>query len=257
MSEHAHGDQKGSRFIQHHYDDAQHQFDSGKLAIWLFLAQEVLFFSALFVAYIIFRTQHPEIFEYGSQYLDRTMGAVNTLVLIGSSFTAAYAVRCAQLRNQRTLVICLAITLACALGFLTIKYFEYSEKIHHGTLYGKKFVPHVDPDGATFPEDAVIKPCIHGSEGNLGADPSIPPPAEGEAAPCPDNTNMFFTLYFAMTGLHGLHVLFGVFVFIWLLVRAMKGHFTPDYYGPVDYAALYWHLVDLIWIFLFPLYYLI
>ena len=75
--------------------------------------------------------------------------------------------------------------------------------------------------------------------------------------PPPEHTNMFFTIYFAMTGLHGIHVLFGVFVFIWLLIRALKGHFTPDYFGPVDYAALYWHIVDLIWIFLFPLLYLI
>ncbi|MEM9493997.1 MAG: cytochrome c oxidase subunit 3, partial [Myxococcota bacterium] len=115
---------------------------------------------------------------------------------------------------------------------------------------------------------------IHGGEGNLGAegvpeftaeqfkyrggDPDLA--ASGEEAtpiPCPDNTNMFFTLYFAMTGLHGIHVLVGVFVFGWLFIRAWKGHFTPDYYGPIDYGALYWHLVDLIWIFLFPLFYLI
>lgn len=255
---HAGHDSDGqSPFIQHHYDDAQHQFDSGKLGIWLFLAQEILFFSALFVAYVIFRTQHPEIFEYGSKYLDRIMGAINTLVLIGSSFTAAYAVRAAQKNQQRLLVACLAITLLCALAFLTVKYFEYTEKIHHGTLYGEKFVPHVDYDNVPFDEEAPIKPCIHGSAGNLGADPTQPPPAEGEAKPCPDNTNMFFTLYFAMTGLHGIHVLAGVIVFAWLLIRARKGHFSPEYYGPIDYAALYWHLVDLIWIFLFPLYYLI
>ena len=186
------------------------------------------------------------------------MGAVNTLVLIGSSFTAAYAVRAAQLRQRRALILCLSITLACALGFLTVKYFEYSSKIHHGTLYGKKFIPHADPEGNPFPEDAAVKSsAIYGSEGNRGADPSAPPTPEGQGEPCPDNTNMFFTLYFAMTGLHGIHVLAGVFVFIWLLRRAIRGDFTPDYYGPVDFAALYWHLVDLIWIFLFPLFYLI
>src|SRR5262245_46729116 len=136
----AHG-HHGSRFIQHHYDDAQHQFDSGKLGIWIFLVQEILFFSALFVAYIVYRTQHPEIYEYASKYLNTTLGAINTAVLILSSFTAAYAVRCAQLRQKTRLILCLAITILCALGFLTIKYFEYTHKIHTCTLYGAKFSP--------------------------------------------------------------------------------------------------------------------
>jgi cytochrome c oxidase subunit 3 len=250
----AHGHHDGSPFIQHHYDDAQHQFDSGKLGIWLFLAQEVLFFSALFVAYIINRTQHPEIFEYASMYLDVKMGAINTLVLIASSFTAAYAVRCAQLKNQRGLVICLAFTLVCAFSFLTVKYFEYSHKGHIGTLYGAKFKPIEDPYGVPLVTEGAAGAhgaTAHGATAH-GADGSTKTPVQP-----PAKTNMFFTLYFAMTGLHGIHVLFGIFVFIWLLVRAIKGHFTPDYYGPIDYAALYWHLVDLIWIFLFPLFYLI
>ncbi|MEM9491020.1 MAG: cytochrome c oxidase subunit 3, partial [Myxococcota bacterium] len=156
MSASSHGDHKGSPFIQHHYDNAKHQFDSGKLAIWLFLGQEVLFFSALFVAYVILRAQHPEVFDYASHYLDTKMGAINTVVLIGSSFTAAYAVRCAQLRQQRALVICLGITLLCAMAFLTIKYFEYSSKVHHGTLFGAKFVPVDDPHGTEFPTDAPV-----------------------------------------------------------------------------------------------------
>lgn len=240
----AHG-HHGSRFIQHHYDDAEHQFSSGKLGIWLFLAQEVLFFSALFVGYIILRAQHPEIFEYASHYLDTTMGAINTVVLIASSFTAAYAVRAAQLKQQKLLIFCLAFTLVCAFAFLTVKYFEYSHKGHIGTLYGAKFQPTEDPSGVPFPKmnaDGTMAPM----------DPNAP-----QAEPPPPRTNMFFTLYFAMTGLHGIHVLAGVFVFLWLLIRAIKGHFTPDYYGPVDFGALYWHLVDLIWIFLFPLFYLI
>jgi cytochrome c oxidase subunit 3 len=255
MSEAAAHDAHGhhhSPFIQHHYDDAQHQFDTGKLGIWLFLAQEILFFSALFVAYIVYRAQHPEIYEYASNYLDVKLGALNTLVLIGSSFTAAYAVRAAQLRQQRALVICLGITLLCALAFLTVKYFEYTHKIHIGTLYGAKFHPNVDPAGRPLTPDM---PAAQPGAGDVvTAGGSAPMEA---AQPPPPKTNMFFTLYFAMTGLHGLHVLFGVFVFIWLFVRALKGHFTPEYYGPVDYAALYWHLVDLIWIFLFPLLYLI
>lgn len=241
--EHGH---HGSRFIQHHYDDAQHQFDSGKLGIWLFLGQEVLFFSALFVAYIILRAQHPEVFEYASRYLDTTMGAINTVVLIASSFTAAYAVRAAQLRQRGALIFCLAFTLLCAMAFLTVKYFEYSHKGHVGVLYGKSFAPVEDPKGVAFPKEGEAQPVVIGPQ-----DPSK------QAEPPPARTNMFFTLYFAMTGLHGIHVLAGVIVFIWLLWRAIRGDFTPEYYGPVDYAALYWHLVDLIWIFLFPLFYLI
>lgn len=503
--DHGHGHGHGSRFIQHHYDDAQHQFDSGKLGIWIFLAQEVLFFSALFVAYVLYRHHHPEIYAYAHKYLDTKMGAINTGVLIVSSLTAAWAVRAAQLNQRRLLIGCLAATIVCACGFLVIKYLEYSHKVHEHILFGKYFDPCVssggtplltknnncpgtkstvswdfaggsvkagcmtdidqDPKrdgvqadcvvfeartekgrpvqltGASATHDCKAKPvvAVKANNGNytftgecaeimvvgdgntltiegakklaikgnknttnaqaigayasgptnkfnaaagIGADkPTIGPvtdddvkldkeltstikgrqitehcadplfaihnegvaaaghgshagkfpcwraakqpavckkdagviveygdhahredlvivaeckpavkPAEpidvfedklhahklGDkalgaearpnkheahealyAGPPPEHTNMFFTIYFAMTGLHGIHVLVGIFVFIWLLVRAVKGHFTPDYFGPIDFAALYWHIVDLIWIFLFPLLYLI
>src|SRR5882757_9064265 len=112
-----HGHGSHSPFIQHHYDDAQHQFDSGKLGIWLFLAQEVLFFSALFVAYILYRIHHPEIYSYAHKYLDVKYGAINTAVLIFSSLTAAWAVRAAQLAQRKLLIACLALTLMCAMTF--------------------------------------------------------------------------------------------------------------------------------------------
>ncbi len=300
-------------FIQHHFDDGAHQFDSGKLGIWLFLGQEILFFSALFVAYIIYRHNHPEVFAYAHLYLDVKMGAINTAVLILSSLTAAWAVRAAQLGQQRLLIGLLVVTLLCAFGFLIIKYFEYSHKVHVGTVFGKRFVPTETPDGKHIPQPdstpgktADGKPApaepttVTGgpqaqqpggkatgapppgtqpvapddpaakkdepatSSGGLGVLPALeaqkkaraPIDTHAEAMP-PPNTGMFFTIYFAMTGLHGIHVLAGVFVFIWLLIRAMRGHFGPSYYGPIDFAALYWHLVDLIWIFLFPLLYLI
>ncbi|TMQ14896.1 MAG: hypothetical protein E6J91_14400 [Deltaproteobacteria bacterium] len=121
-AEHGHGEGHGSPFIQHHYDDAQHQFDAGKLGIWLFLAQEVLFFSALFVAYILYRYHHPEIYSYAHKYLDVKYGAINTAVLIFSSLTAAWGVRCAQLNQRRGLILCIALTIACACAFLGIKY---------------------------------------------------------------------------------------------------------------------------------------
>ncbi|MGE0548425.1 MAG: cytochrome c oxidase subunit 3 [Kofleriaceae bacterium] len=512
--DHGHGHGHGSRFIQHHYDDAQHQFDSGKLGIWLFLAQEVLFFSALFVAYIIYRHHHPEIYSYAHKYLDVKYGAINTAVLIFSSLTAAWAVRCAQLNQKRGLILCIVVTLGCALAFLGIKYIEYNHKIHEHILFGRYFDPcvssggvplltknnechgsksnvHWNPKGGLHHEGApkdptktlllqppgpaqelrscygdvgldhdrrtpgvqasckvfeltvdhlpkkkpndqptakpngltekqwgdgdteafveksrreITKQCpdplaAHDGHGGGHGDPAAypcwkataqpavckggwfftwrcigtcapsggegfdavgpfpnqgectlakmkkdgelkkllkearqdeknaittdcttsnasgflveygdhqargdnivitaecrPPPAEVKpadpyadvahaqpelgtpaiqpqrhetthdlhakeaAGPPPPHTNMFFTIYFAMTGLHGIHVLAGVIVFLWLLIRASKGHFTSDYFGPVDYAALYWHIVDLIWIFLFPLLYLI
>jgi cytochrome c oxidase subunit III len=410
-----HGHGHGSPFIQHHYDDAQHQFDSGKLGIWLFLAQEVLFFSALFVAYVLYRYHHPEIYSYAHQYLDVKYGAINTAVLIFSSLTAAWAVRCAQLSQRKGLILCLGLTIACACGFLCIKYIEYSHKVHEHILFGRYFDPCVSsggnelltknnncagtkstivwdygagtatsgcfadidqdphtegvqascvvkeysiPEGAEKPEPAAAgaketaKPkvvetfkrditaqCVEespfhhdggGEAGPAHRAPTYPcwrpafqpavckkgvgilveygdhveredirikaeckaPPKAADAGdlladreqqlqlgkpqiaprhqltvheqheleamgPPPEHTNMFFTIYFAMTGLHGIHVLFGIGVFTWLLIRASKGHFTPDYFGPIDYAALYWHIVDLIWIFLFPLLYLI
>src|SRR6185436_12043512 len=144
---HGHGHGHGSPFIQHHYDDAQHQFDSGKLGIWLFLAQEVLFFSALFVAYILYRFHHPEIYSYAHKYLDVKYGAINTAVLIFSSLTAAWAVRCAQLAQRRGLILCIALTIGCACAFLGIKYIEYTHKVHEHILFGKYFDPCVSSGG--------------------------------------------------------------------------------------------------------------
>jgi heme/copper-type cytochrome/quinol oxidase subunit 3 len=487
--DHGHGDV--NPFVQHHYDDAKHQFDSGKFGIWLFLAQEVLFFSALFVAYILYRHHHPEIYAYAHKYLDTKMGAINTAVLIFSSLTAAWAVRAAQLGQKKLLVTCLVTTIACACTFLVVKYEEYTHKVHEHLLFGNRFDPCVSSNdtplatklnecpgtkttiesrqlvddqkativqvtGGCFPNVAIdaddVTPGVQanckvyevhgklkkdkdktgkdiftvdeksrkevtnrckdpwneglaeegvstievsaegkkeepekfpcwkpsfqpavcktgwffpwtcdggkceratGGEGpfdtlaectskkndaesklkGLGkasvgscarggasailvdygdkeeresptleeegtkiiADCSGPasvgapdffntappsPLAVGKkttssrreltdhekhekerellySGPPPEHTSMFFTIYFAMTGLHGIHVLIGIFVFIWLTIRATKGHFTPDYFGPIDFAALYWHIVDLIWIFLFPLLYLI
>ena len=300
-SDHGHGHDHGSPFIQHHFDGPKHQFDSGKLGIWLFLVTEVLFFSGLFVAYIIYRAHHPEIFDYANHYLDTKMGAINTVVLLFSSLTAAWAVRCAQLNQQRGLIACLSVTLLCAFAFLGIKTVEYKGKFDYGTLWGAKFDPKISPNGtplkgddAPATEQAPAAEEAESARGDLHdvgeahafaraidipaslSDEHAAPPAnaapagEGSAehepqgegddflsGPPPPNTGMFFSIYFGMTGLHGIHVTVGVFIFIWLLIRAIRGHFNSTYFGPIDYAALYWHLVDLIWIYLFPLLYLI
>ncbi len=138
QDDHAHAEYP---FLAHHFDTPQHQFDSGKLGIWLFLVTEILFFSGLFCAYALYRALHPEVFEYAHYYLDTTLGAINTCVLIISSVTAAWAVRNAQLKQTNYLVMNIAITILCGFGFMGIKYVEYSHKIHDGLLPGTHYEP--------------------------------------------------------------------------------------------------------------------
>lgn len=257
-------------FLAHHFDTPQHQFDSGKLGIWLFLVTEILFFSGLFCAYAIYRALHPEVFEYAHYYLDTALGAVNTCVLIISSVTAAWAVRNAQLRQQRALVMNIGITILCGFGFMGIKYVEYSHKIHDGLLPGEHYNPvqrvwelpayqEKFGQGAAAAAGAagVAGAEAGGAAGQASAEPMRKLMGPQEFNVEPRNVHRFFSIYFCMTGLHGIHVLVGIGIWVWLLIRAMAGEFGPDYFGPVDYAALYWHIVDLIWIYLFPLLYLI
>lgn len=281
--DHGHGDKP---FLAHHFEDEDHQFDSGKLGIWAFLVTEVLFFSGLFCAYAIYRWMHPEVFTYAARSLDTSLGAINTGVLIFSSLTAAWAVRNAQLGQKKMLCANLAITILCAFGFMGIKYQEYSHKFHLGLYPGNDYAPIEGAfgDHVTKAEQvgfSVVHEDDHaeGAMADEGSDvggaiaDAIDHAAEGgdshahEAAVAWDDPNMdpetksqlkvFFGIYYCMTGLHGIHVVIGILLLMWLLTRAMRGHFTPTYYGPIDYAALYWHLVDLIWIYLFPLLYLI
>lgn len=225
---HAAGD--ASPFLQVHFRSMREQLDTAKLGLWLFLGSELLFFGGLFVAYAVFRANHPEAFQYAHHFLDWRMGALNTVVLIGSSLTAAWAVRSAQLGRQAELRLLLLATLVLASLFLVVKYFEYRHKLHHGVFWGAAYHP--------SPEMLA----------------SLPAALRG-AAP-PSNLGSFFSVYFLMTGLHGLHVLIGMGLYLWLIRRAGRGDFGPGYYVPVDVVALYWHLVDVIWIFLFPLFYL-
>ncbi|HEY6560856.1 MAG TPA: cytochrome c oxidase subunit 3 [Polyangiaceae bacterium] len=449
---HGHGDDVGHDehgghhehpFLQHHFDTPQQQFDAGKMGIWLFLVTEVLFFSGLFCAYTIYRAQHPEIFVWAHYYLDTNLGAVNTVVLLGSSLTAAWAVRCAQLKQKQGLIINIVITIACAFTFMCVKYVEYSHKFHDGLtwpgraekpLFGVRFDPKHEvwelesfkkkhpeaaelahklreqskqKQGATAaapaagsaegaaaapaaseaaptvaagaaegaaptPEQAAAAPGVAAQQagenakaapgakpgeeqaakggavavapGDPGAsadkpsaksgeprkepaagigqqqaaepaqqtaqsaiggtqpetptktgDIPVPAPAAVAVAPNPTlaesaqeapipaklgpdawplrqagvlgpggvllehpkNAHVFFSVYFFMTGLHGIHVIAGIIVWVWMLLRAMKGVFGENYFGPIDYSALYWHIVDLVWIYLFPLLYLI
>lgn len=202
-----------------HFATPEQQVESGKLGMWLFLATEILLFGGLFVAYTIFHFLHPELFYDAHKYLNVELGALNTIVLLFSSLTVVLAIHAAQQNKRRYVIINLALTIACALAFLVVKYFEYSNKFHEGLLPGMYFTNGVLPD--------------------------------------PDQTHIFFGIYFLMTGLHGFHVVVGIGILTWLLLRTIKGDFSSQYYMPLELGGLYWHLVDVIWIFLFPLLYLI
>lgn len=274
--------------LAHHFDTREQQYQAGKLGMWIFLATEILLFAGLFCAYAVYRANHPEIFVYAHHYLDKNLGAVNTLVLIFSSLTMAWAVRCAQLGKQRALVALLSITLLCGFGFLGIKFVEYSHKWKHGLLWGKRFAPtgehgaetqkaaeHVAGESASalVPAAAAAEPLVAGAPKPGEESSLIAPAASGPAglavmpelgevksvpeAPRPSNVQIFFGIYFAMTGLHGIHVIAGMTVIAWLIRRSVRGDFSSGYFTPVDLGGLYWHLVDLIWIYLFPLLYLI
>ncbi len=205
-------------FLQHHFHEPVQQAEAAKIGMWLFLVTEILLFGGLFTGYGILRMLHPDAFHHGHTYLDRWLGALNTVVLLVSSFTMAMAVHSARTGERKRLVRFLLATLALAAVFLGVKYVEYSHKFHEGLLPGRFYSHKGDP-----------VPGVH----------------------------MFFSLYFVMTGLHGLHVVAGMVTIGWLLRRALRGHFSPAYYNPVEIAGLYWHLVDMIWIYLFPLLYLI
>jgi cytochrome c oxidase subunit 3 len=204
--------------VAHHFDSADTQFDAGKMGLWLFLVTEVLLFGGLFCAFAIFRSWYYPAFVAAHHHLDKVMGGTNTIVLITSSLTMALAVRAAQTNKKKQTVGLLVVTLLCAAAFLVIKYFEYSHKFHDGLLPGKYFTY----EHAQFKEEGI-----------------------------------FFAVYFMMTGIHGVHVLIGMGLITWILLRANKGEFSSRYYAPVEGVGLYWHLVDLVWIYLFPLLYLI
>jgi cytochrome c oxidase subunit III len=214
----------GPAYLAHHFNTPAQQFDAAKLGMWLFLAQELLFFSGLFVGYLVFRLWYPDAWSVGSHELDWKLGTVNTLVLLFSSLTAVLAVRSAQLGERKKTSMYILVTIACAFAFLVVKYFEYSHKFHAGLLPGNYFAPIAGHTNSTL----------------------FPPGSAG-----------FFSIYFMATGVHGLHVAIGIGVLFWIWRRNESGEFTKDFWTPVDLVALYWHLVDLIWIYLFPFLYLI
>ena len=230
-----HGDHPD--FMQHHFFTPAQQKSSAKLGMWLFLAQEILFFSGLFMAYAAFRYLYPETFLSAHHYLSKPMGAINTVVLLTSSLTMALGVRSAQTDNRKNLAIFLFLTFVLAGVFLVIKYFEYAHKYHDCLLPGHFYA--IQP----------FADFIMGSTSHCGHALEL-----ARINPAPQ---VFFGIYFVMTGLHGLHVVVGMGLILWILYGGVKGKYTSRYYTPVENVGLYWHLVDLIWIFLFPLLYLV
>jgi cytochrome c oxidase subunit 3 len=262
--------------LAHHFDNADQQFQSAKLGMWLFLATEILFFGGLFCAYTVYRANHPEIFIFGHHFLDKNLGALNTVILICSSFTIAWAVRAAQLKQKRLLALMLVLTLACAAGFLVVKYVEYSHKWHHGLLWASRYnpdtehgtddhdeaEPFADSGAASLPpvaseEEAGYSNLAPAATGPAGLAPDRAAEEAEEIVVEPQNAQIFFSIYFLMTGLHGVHVLGGMAAMVWLLALVRRGAFDTGHFTKVDMVALYWHVVDLIWIYLFLLLYLI
>ena len=250
----------GAPFLAHHFDTPKQQFAAGKLGMWLFLLTEILLFGGFFCAYAVYRANHPAMFQDAHHFLDRNLGALNTCILIFSSLTMALGVYCAQTGRRAALVVALTITLLCGCGFMGVKYVEYSRKWQHGMVPGQDRIAWFFRLDWLRGEQAApfrgFEPDAEYVREHLAAH-GVKDLSDEELLKRAKNLYPFFGCYFGMTALHGLHVLVGMGAITWVLLRASKGHFGPNYFGPVDFVGLYWHLVDLIWIYLFPLLYLI
>lgn len=204
--------------LAHQFVDLDQQHDAATLGMWVFLVTEIMFFGGLFAGYAVYRSIYPAAFGQGSRLCDVTLGSLNTAVLISSSLTMALAVRAAQLGRRARLIAFLAATVLLGSLFLGIKFLEYSHKFHE----------HLVP-GAAFEY----------------------------SGPNSQQVQLFLCFYFGMTGLHAVHMVIGVGVLLVMIVLAWRGYITPLRYNPVEVAGLYWHFVDIVWIFLFPLLYLV
>ena len=215
-----------STALAHHFDNLEQQREAGSLGMWVFLITEIMFFGGLFTGYVIYRTQNQASFAFASSTLNWKLGAVNTVVLILSSLTMALAVYFAQTGSRRNQILFLVATVVLGATFLAVKSVEYAEKIRD------RHVP--------------IAGFWHWGEHH-------PIPAGATER----SVQMFYWIYFAMTGLHALHMIIGIGIMLFLIYFAYRGRYTPEYHAPVEISGLYWHFVDIVWIFLFPLLYLL
>lgn len=242
-----------------HWRNARDEAEGAKFGMWLFLGTEVLMFGGFFCAYAVFRMMYPGVWHEASRYyLSWEIGAINTAVLLLSSFTIVMAIRGAQLGRQWQMVVNILITIACALFFLVVKVlFEYIPKIQQGKLPGANFryAPHAADSHAAV--DSMT--ALAATDGGAAILATAAQTAEGAAHVFTPGTHdhLFMSIYWISTATHGFHVLVGVFVLIWVLIKAMRWHYGPNHYTSLENTGLYWHLVDVIWIFLFPLLYLV
>ena len=204
--------------LEHQFDDIDQQHESASLGMWLFLATEVMFFGGMFLGYTIYRHAYPTAFSQASRHLDVLFGGINTGVLLCSSLSMALAVHAAQLGGRRIVVLFLAVTILLGTVFLGIKGFEYY----------KKYEEHLIPN-ATFQFEG----------------------------PNTNHARIFFSFYFVMTGMHALHMIIGIGIILVMILLTWRGRFSSEYYFPVEMTGLYWHFVDIVWVFLFPLLYLV
>jgi cytochrome c oxidase subunit III len=230
----AHGD--GHRHPAHQFETMEQQKETSTLGMWLFLVTEIMFFGGLFTAYVIYRNMYPDAFAAASSTLNVPLGAFNTAVLICSSLTMALAIRSAQVNWRKGILIFLALTMLLGTTFLVVKGFEYHDK----------FVErHVPGDVLNAPFHFELE-NRHEAAAAQAQDPLYQRHAE-----------IFFALYFIMTGVHATHMIIGILILAVLWHYSRKGKFDPGYYNPLEMTGLYWHFVDIVWIFLFPLLYLL
>ncbi len=220
---------------RHHFETEAQQREAGTFGMWLFLLTEIMFFGGLFFAYLLYRNWYYPAFAVASNQLSVPLGGANTVILITSGFCMALGVWAAEVRNKGFLVIMLILTTFFGLCFLGVKYVEYHEK------WEKHHIP-----GPSFDISEFVNPAAHGITNEK--------PLPVDAA---ERTQVFFSLYFAMTGMHAVHMIIGICLLFWLTHRAYRGDFTTGYVAPIENFGLYWHFVDIVWLFLFPLLYLI
>ena len=270
--------------LQHQFEDMGQQEESVSIGMWMFLVQEIMFFGGLFTVYLVFRSRYPMAFAAGSNHVDAFLGGLNTIVLIVSSLTMALTVYFAQISKRNMQVIMILLTMAFGATFLVVKAYEYTDKFNSGLVPVTGWNRVAKASGTEHEGEA--KPCWQHAHGEH--ETYVNPRGEFEWADCSlakqaqehnyltdaekigyfsngevdgnkfrDKVRIFFWIYFVMTGLHALHMIVGLGLMSWVLWTAFKGSYTAEYYMPVEMSGLYWHFVDIVWIFLFPLLYLL
>jgi cytochrome c oxidase subunit 3 len=281
--------------LQHQFEDMKQQEESVSIGMWAFLVQEIMFFGGLFTVYLVFRSRYPMAFAAGSNHLDVVMGFVNTLVLIVSSLTMALAVFYAQKGNRNMQVIMIIATMLFGCVFLGVKAVEYTDKYNHGLVPVAGLNKRVKAESTAEKEEPKTPAATENKTTEPKAEEHHPNPrgeflwvgenweksveiiteaqhkgfltkyeqlgyftnGELDQNKVRDKVRIFYWIYFVMTGLHALHMIVGLGLMTWLLIMAWRGTYSADYYSPVEISGLYWHFVDIVWIFLFPLLYLL